>query len=618
MTSPAAHRRAARVHRCPMPKTSLPCGSSCRALHPHSLVSARRRPKLSGSGRSLPVDRPSPAWEERRLAGLGVPGAYVGAGGHGMCQRVEARVDEAGGSMSGRPTGMSHPGVEAITALLAESGLSAATIPEQRAALDGMACVVPAAGGGVRRAGLAGRTPRRVADPGGRGRRRAWSSISTAAATASDRSAATGAWAVGWPWPPGARWSPSTTGWLPSIPSPPRSTMPPAPTAIFWPSGLRPERIAIAGDSAGGGLTVAALLALRAAGSPLPAAAACLSPWADLTQSSAAYRRIGDRDPMVSKAGLDLMADAYLGGADPRTELASPLFAGDLGGLPPIRIEVGEDEVLIDDSVRLAERLRQRRGGRLAHGVAGDDPRVPGVSRLGHSRGGPEHRWHRVVPGRTPRSGRQDGRYRTDRRLSRTERNIDMQEFRGKTAVVTGAGSGIGRALSLAFAAEGMRVAMADIDADGAGGVGRAGTGRRFPAARRDDPGVRRERRGIRRQAGRRGVRPVGPGRRGVQQRRGVRRWVHLGPAGRGLRVRAGRQPVGDPQRDPRLRPPDDRAGHRRAHRQHRLGGRTVRSPVRGARTPSRSSPPSPPPNRWPTTSRPSGRASRPRCSARG
>jgi monoterpene epsilon-lactone hydrolase len=121
--------------------------------------------------------------------------------------------------------------------------------------------------------------------------------------------------------------------------------------------GVRPERIAIAGDSAGGGLTVATLLALRAAGVALPAAAACLSPWTDLTQSSAAFAKFADLDPMVSKSGLDLMAGAYLGDADPRNELASPLFAADLGGLPPVCIEVGEYEVLLDDATGLAERL---------------------------------------------------------------------------------------------------------------------------------------------------------------------------------------------------------------------------------------------------------------------
>jgi acetyl esterase/lipase len=101
---------------------------------------------------------------------------------------------------------------------------------------------------------------------------------------------------------------------------------------------------------------MALLLALRAEGVALPAAAVCLSPWVDLTQSAPSYRQLGDRDPMVTKMDLDSLADAYLAGTDPHTELASPLFAADLSGLPPLRIEVGADEVLLDDATRLAER----------------------------------------------------------------------------------------------------------------------------------------------------------------------------------------------------------------------------------------------------------------------
>jgi phosphinothricin tripeptide acetyl hydrolase len=127
-------------------------------------------------------------------------------------------------------------------------------------------------------------------------------------------------------------------------------------------SGLDPGRVAIAGDSAGGGLTMAALLALRAAGTALPAAAVCLSPWVDLTQTAPSFDTMAERDPMCDRAGLDAMAAAYLGDTDPRSELASPLFAADLGGLPPVLIEVGEDEVLLDDATRLADRL-QAAGG---------------------------------------------------------------------------------------------------------------------------------------------------------------------------------------------------------------------------------------------------------------
>jgi phosphinothricin tripeptide acetyl hydrolase len=106
--------------------------------------------------------------------------------------------------------------------------------------------------------------------------------------------------------------------------------------------GFDPASVAIAGDSAGGGLTVATALALRSRGGPLPAALVCLSPWADLTQSGASYTHRAASDPMVTKAGLDEMAAAYLAGADARGELASPVFSDHLGGLPPVMVEVGE------------------------------------------------------------------------------------------------------------------------------------------------------------------------------------------------------------------------------------------------------------------------------------
>ena len=121
--------------------------------------------------------------------------------------------------------------------------------------------------------------------------------------------------------------------------------------------GADPRSVAIAGDSAGGGLTMATLLALRRAGSPLPAAAVCLSPWVDLTQSSGSYERLAALDPMITKEGLDEMATAYLAGADAREELASPLLAEDLSGLPPVMIEVGANELLLDDSTELARRI---------------------------------------------------------------------------------------------------------------------------------------------------------------------------------------------------------------------------------------------------------------------
>ena len=117
--------------------------------------------------------------------------------------------------------------------------------------------------------------------------------------------------------------------------------------------GIKPEHIAIAGDSAGGGLTVATLLAARDAGLPQPACGFCISPWVDLEGQGASMTSKAAEDPMVQKDGLDAMAAAYLGGGDARAPLASPLHA-DLRGLAPLLIQVGSAETLLDDSTRLA------------------------------------------------------------------------------------------------------------------------------------------------------------------------------------------------------------------------------------------------------------------------
>ena len=117
--------------------------------------------------------------------------------------------------------------------------------------------------------------------------------------------------------------------------------------------GADPAAVAFAGDSAGGGLTVAALLAARDHGLPLPAAGACISPWVDLTLSGESYDRNAATDPDVERWRLEEMARLYLAGADPRTPLASPVF-GDLAGLPPLLIHAGTAELLEDDAVLLA------------------------------------------------------------------------------------------------------------------------------------------------------------------------------------------------------------------------------------------------------------------------
>jgi len=122
-------------------------------------------------------------------------------------------------------------------------------------------------------------------------------------------------------------------------------------------SGIAPEHIAIAGDSAGGGLAVATLLALRDRGIPLPAVAVCFSPWVDLEGAGESMSSRADVDPMVQKAGLLWYTGLYMAGGDPRDPLASPLH-GALSGLPSMLIQVGDCETLLDDATRLAERLR--------------------------------------------------------------------------------------------------------------------------------------------------------------------------------------------------------------------------------------------------------------------
>jgi monoterpene epsilon-lactone hydrolase len=122
-------------------------------------------------------------------------------------------------------------------------------------------------------------------------------------------------------------------------------------------TGVDPARLVIAGDSAGGGLTMATLVALRDAGEPLPAAAVCLSPWVDMEGLGESMTTRAEADPMIQREGLLQTAKAYLGDADPRTQLASPLYA-DLRGLPPLLIQVGTAEMLLDDATRLAERAK--------------------------------------------------------------------------------------------------------------------------------------------------------------------------------------------------------------------------------------------------------------------
>jgi phosphinothricin tripeptide acetyl hydrolase len=145
-------------------------------------------------------------------------------------------------------------------------------------------------------------------------------------------------------------------------------------------SGIAPDRLAIAGDSAGGGLTVSTLVAAREQGLPMPACAVAISPWCDLSQGGEAYRARAKRDPIVSKGSLDSLALAFLGKTDPRTPLASPLYA-DLKGLPPLLIQVGTEEALYDDAVALKARAEDA-----------------GVEVSAESWGGMIHVWHIFHP----------------------------------------------------------------------------------------------------------------------------------------------------------------------------------------------------------------------------
>ena len=120
-------------------------------------------------------------------------------------------------------------------------------------------------------------------------------------------------------------------------------------------SGERGEEIAFAGDSAGGGLVLAALVALRDADIALPAAAVSISPWTDLAVTGTSADTADD--PIVSGTALRMMSKLYLAGADPRSPTASPLYA-DVHGLPPLLVQVGTRESLLDDARRVVQRLR--------------------------------------------------------------------------------------------------------------------------------------------------------------------------------------------------------------------------------------------------------------------
>jgi len=135
--------------------------------------------------------------------------------------------------------------------------------------------------------------------------------------------------------------------------------------------GIAPESIAISGDSAGAGLSVATAVALRDAGLPLPAALVLISPWVDLTCTGDSHAIVGSRDPLLTTVGVKRWAADYLGERSAQDPACSPLFA-DLRSLPPMLIQVGSEEIVLADSTRLHERA-------TAAGVAAELHEYPGL-----------------------------------------------------------------------------------------------------------------------------------------------------------------------------------------------------------------------------------------------
>jgi acetyl esterase/lipase len=136
-------------------------------------------------------------------------------------------------------------------------------------------------------------------------------------------------------------------------------------------TGIDPRLLSVAGDSAGGGLALALVMALRDAGEKLPKCVACLSPWTDMTASGESIVANSERDSMFYGEDIGAYAEVYLGSQSPHAPLASPLL-GNFAGLPPLYFEVGESEVLLDD----AQRAHQKA---LAAGVPSELRVVPGV-----------------------------------------------------------------------------------------------------------------------------------------------------------------------------------------------------------------------------------------------
>ncbi|MEN3308473.1 MAG: epsilon-lactone hydrolase [Micromonosporaceae bacterium] len=126
--------------------------------------------------------------------------------------------------------------------------------------------------------------------------------------------------------------------------------------AALLADGWPPGAVVVVGDSAGGGLVLATLMAARDRNLPVPAAAACISPWVDLAGTGETFRTKEAVDPLITRRVVSMVADSYLAGVSPSTPYASPLY-GDLHGFPPVLIQVGDREMLLSDAERFAAKM---------------------------------------------------------------------------------------------------------------------------------------------------------------------------------------------------------------------------------------------------------------------
>lgn len=139
--------------------------------------------------------------------------------------------------------------------------------------------------------------------------------------------------------------------------------------------GVEASGVALAGDSAGGAMAVTTALQAVGTGIPEPGCVVCFSPGLDATRTVESLREHGRRDPFFTPEALASSALRYLGGADPHTALASPARYADMTGFPPLLLQAGTDELLLDDSVRLAERAREA-GVDVVLDITADVPHV--------------------------------------------------------------------------------------------------------------------------------------------------------------------------------------------------------------------------------------------------